>query len=65
MALTWDDFLKFAAVITNLENLIYNFDDEEIDVEEKYRRVAAAGQTYHEFFQDAKYSDFIKEVGIS
>ena len=65
MALTWDDFLKFAAVITSLENSIYYFDDTEIEVEEKDRRVAEATQTYQEFFLDAKYSDFIKEVGIS
>ena len=65
MGLTWDDFLKFAAVITSLENSIYYFDDKEIEIEEKYRRVAAAAQAYQEFFLDSKYSDFMKEVGIS
>ena len=39
MKLTWNDFLELAAVITNLRNSIYNFDDEELEIKEKNRRV--------------------------
>ena len=65
MGLTWDDFLKLAAVITNLHDSIYYFDDTEIDIDEKHRRVAAAAQRYKDFFTDLKYSDFMKVVRIS
>ena len=65
MELTWDDFLNLAAVITNLHDSIYYFDDTEIDIKEKHRRVAAAAQRYKDFSTDLKNSDFMKVVRIS
>ena len=65
MGLTWDEFLKLATVITNLDDSIYYFDKEEIDIKEKNRRVAAAAEEYQEFFNDFKYMQFMNEVRIS
>ena len=65
MGLTWDDFLKLAAVITSLHDSIYYFDDTESEIKGKHRRVEAAALTYKDFFQDLKYSDFMKVVRIS
>ena len=65
MGLTWDEFLKLATVITNLNLSIYYFDKEEIDIKEKNRRVAAAAEEYQEFFNHFKYMQFMNEVRIS
>ena len=65
MRLTWDDFLKLTAVITNLGLSISYLDDPNIEIKEKHRRVAAAAQRYKDFFEGSKYSDFMKGVRIS
>ena len=65
MVLTWEEFLKLATIITNLKDSIYFFDDQEIEIEEKNRRVAAAAINYKEFFNDLKYLQFMNEVRIS
>ena len=65
MRLTWDDLLKLTAVITNLALSINYFDDPNIEIKEKHRRVAAAAQRYKDFFEDLKYSDFMKVVRMS
>ena len=65
MGLTWDEFLKLATIITNLNLSIYYFDKEEIDIKERNRRVAAAAKEYQEFFNDLKYMQFMNEVRIS
>ena len=65
MALTWDEFLQLAAIVTNLDNSIYYFEEQEIDIKEKNRRVNAAAKKYQEFFSDLKYIQFMKEVRIS
>ena len=65
MGLTWDEFLKLATVITNLNLSIYYFDDEKIEIKEKNRRVAAAAKNYFEFFNDLKYLQFMNEVRTS
>ena len=65
MVLTWEEFLKLATIITNLNNSIYNVDDEKIEIEEKNRRISAAAINYQEFFNDLKYIHFMNEVRIS
>ena len=65
MGLTWEEFLKLASVITNLEDSIYYFDTKEINIEEKNRRVAAAAKNYLEFFTDLKNLQFMNEIRIS
>ena len=66
MGLTWDEFLKLATVITNLD---YSIDlcvnNEDIEIEELNRRVAAVAKDYLDFFNDLKYMQFIKKVRIS
>ena len=64
MGLTWDEFLKLATIITNLDDSMYYFDDQKIEIKEKNRRVAAAAIQYNEFFNDLKYIQFINEVRI-
>ena len=65
MGLTWEEFLQLAAVITNLSDSIYYFDEEEIEIKEKNRRVAAAANEYQEFFSDLKYMKFMEELRTS
>ena len=65
MVLTWEEFLKLATGISNLRYSIYDFVDNEIEIEEKNRRVAAAAINYKEFFNDLKYLQFMNEVRIS
>ena len=65
MGLTWEEFLNLAAIITTLDDSINYIDDEEIEIKEKNRRVAAAAEDYLEFFNDLKYSEFMDEVRIS
>ena len=65
MGLTWDEFLKLATIITNLDDSIYYFDKEEIEIKEKNRRVATAAKNYLEFFNELKYIQFMNEVRIS
>ena len=65
MVLTWEEYLQLAAVVTNLNESIYYFDDEKIEIKEKNRRVAAAAKEYHEFFSELKYMQFMEEVRIS
>ena len=65
MGLTWDEFLKLATIITNLDDSIYYFDKEEIEIKEKNRRVATAAKNYLEFFNEMKYIHFMNEVRIS
>ena len=65
MVLTWEEYLQLAAVVTNLNESIYYFDDEKIEIKEKNRRVAAAAKKYHEFFNELKYLKFMEEVRIS
>ena len=65
MGLTWDEFLKLATIITNLDDSISYFGDEKIGIKEKNRRVAAAANEYQEFFSDLKYMKFMEELRIS
>ena len=65
MGLTWDEFLKLATIIRNLDDSIYYFDSKEIGINEKNQRVAAAAIDYLEFFKDVKYIQFMNEVRIS
>ena len=68
MVLTWEEFLQLAAVVSNLDDSIYYFDDEKIEIKEKKRKVAAAAKTYQELFNNFKYMDFMdlmEEVRIS
>ena len=65
MGLTWDEFLKLATIITNLDDPIYYFDTKEIEIKEKNRRVAAAAKDYLELFNDPKYIEFMNEVRLS
>ena len=65
MGLTWDEFLKLATIITNLDDSISHFDKEEIEIKEKNRRVATAAKNYLEFFNELKYIQFMNEVRIS
>ena len=65
MVLTWEEFLKLATVIYNLALPIVDFDNEEIEIKEKNRRVSRAAQGYKEFFNDFKYMEFMNEVRIS
>ena len=65
MGLTWDEFLKLATVITNLDDSINYFASEKIGIKEKNRRVAAAAKDYLEFFNGLKYMHFIEELRIS
>ena len=65
MGLTWDEFLKLATIITNLDDSIYYFDDKKVGIKEKNRRVAAAANNYKEFFNDYKYMKFMEDVRIS
>ena len=62
MRLTWEENLQLAAVITNLTVSISSFDNEEIEITEKNRRVAAAAINYKEFFSVLKYMKFMEEV---
>ena len=41
------------------------FDDTESEIKGKHQRVEAAALRYKDFFQDLKYSDFMKVVRIS
>ena len=65
MGLTWDEFLKLATVITNLDDSIYYFDDQKTKIEEKDRKIAAAAKDYLEFFDDLKYMNFMADVRIT
>ena len=66
MGLTWEQFLQLATVVTNLERSIRYFNlDQEIDIKEKNRKVAAVAITYKEFFNDLKYMKFMDEVRFS
>ena len=62
MGLTWEEFLKLAAIISNLKKPIVN---DEIGINEKNRLVAAAAINYKKFFNDLKYFEFMDEVRIS
>ena len=64
MGLTWDEFLKLATVMSNLRKSIANFKNEEIEINEKNRKVAAAANNYEEFFHDLKYMQFMEKVRI-
>ena len=65
MGLAWDDFLKLAAIVTNLDNSIGYFKISRVDMEEKNRRVLVAAQKYQEFFENCNCSEFMKQVRIS
>ena len=65
MGLTWEEFLKLATVITNLNYSIYYFDRTKKEIKAKNQRVAAAAKDYLEFFEDLKYIHFMNEVRIS
>ena len=66
MALTWEEFLQLATVVTYLGDSIWYFkQDAEIDIKEKNRKVTAAAISYREFFNDLKYIKFMDEVRIS
>ena len=65
MGLTWDEFLKLATIITNLDDSIYYYDHQTIKIKEKNRRVAGAAIHYLDFFRDLKYIHFMNEVRIS
>ena len=57
MKLTWEDFLKLASIVTNL--------DDSIRKKQNHQRVAEAANEYRNFFKDSKYVDFMKIVRIS
>ena len=57
MGLTWDEFLKLATIITNLDDSIYYYAHQTI--------IKAAAKEYREFFNDLKYMHFMNEVRIS
>ena len=63
--LTWDEFLKLATIITNLDDSLYFFKSKNIETEKKNQRVAAAAKEYLDFFNDSKYIYFMNEVRIS
>ena len=65
MKLTWDDFLNLASIVTNLYESICDFNEQEITIQQKNRRVADTANEYRNFFKDSKYFEFIKIVGIS
>ena len=65
MVLTWEEYLQLAAVVTNLDDSIYYFRDEKIEIKEKNRKVAAAAKKYQELFNDLKYMKFMEDVRIS
>ena len=65
MGLTCDEFLKLATVISNLKFSILNFNNKQIGIKEKNRKVAAAAKHYLEIFNDLKYMEFMSEVRIS
>ena len=62
MRLTWEEYLQLAAVITNLDVSIRCFNNEEIEITEKNRRIAAAAKEYQEFFSVLKYMKFMEEL---
>ena len=64
MVLTWEEYLQLAAVVTNLDDSLYYFDDEKIEIKEKNRTVAAAAKEYYEFFNELKYMHSMEEVRI-
>ena len=74
MELTWDEFLKLATIITNLNDSMNDLNDlfinifikyiSIIEIEEKNRRIFAAAKDYLEFFDDFKYINFMTEVRI-
>ena len=65
MALTWEEYLQLAAVVTNLDDSIRYYRDEKIEIKEKNRRVTAAAQKYQELFNNFKYMELMEEVRIS
>ena len=66
MRLTWDDFLKLAAVVKNLNHSIYEYNhNSKINIKKKDQKVAAASKKYKDLFEDLKYSEFMKQVRIS
>ena len=65
MVLTWEEYLQLAAIVTNLSDSFYYFDDKKIEMKEKNRRIEAAAKEYHDFFNALKYMHFMKEVRIS
>ena len=65
MALTWEEYLQLAAVVTNLDDSIYYFDDEKIEIKEKNRRVTSAAKKYQKLFTNFRYMKFKEEVRIS
>ena len=65
MGLTWDEYLQLTAVIKNLAVSIAYFDEEEIEIKEKNRKVAVAAREYQEFFSDLKYMNFMEELRTS
>ena len=65
MALTFEEFLQLAAVVTTLEDSIYYSDGYKIDIKAKSRRVAASAKKYQDFFNDLKYMQFMEELRIS
>ena len=65
MELTWNDFLDLASVIKNLFDSIHDFEDPEIVIVDKHRRVDQAAREYQVFFQDLKYLEFMKKVRLS
>ena len=67
MGLAWNEFLKLASVISNLDYSIYFFQRKyrRLGTKEKNRRVSAAAEDYLELYKDLKYIQFINELRIS
>ena len=65
MVLTWEEYLKLAAVIKNLKESIDYFNEEGIEINDKNRKVAEAAKKYQVFFNDFKYIKFMEKVRIS
>ena len=56
MGLSWDEFLKLATVISNLNDAIYND-----KFQKKNRRVFEVANDYLKFLDDLKYMHFMEE----
>ena len=65
MTLTLKEFLNLAAVVQNLDEVIYSFDIKRNDIIDFNRQVFQAAQNYFDFLRDARYMGFIEYIRIS
>ena len=64
MKLTWEDFEKYASIVTNLKYSIDYFDAQKNDIKEQNRRVAFAANEYRNLLNDVKFVEFTELVRI-